>query len=350
MPIKVLLNDSPLQNANSIRGVGAYTRFLVKYLNKNEAVELALSSNKDSDFKVEITHYPFFDLFFSTLPLINKGKTIVTIHDVIPLLYPQHYPIGKKGLLALIRQKVALKSVNAVITDSNNSKTDVAKYLRFPLEKIYVVPLAANPEIKPVKPADIQQVAKKYKLPKKYLLYVGDINYNKNIPALIKALKFLPKEISLVCVGKNFFPQDIPEWKAIEAQIALSDVSKRIKFTTDLASESNEELSAIYSGALAYVQPSLYEGFGLPVLEAMRAGTPVICANNSSLPEVALNKAVMVEEAKAENFALAVEEILAWSKINKEKFIKQAMTHAKKFTWDKTVKATVDVYQEVLKK
>jgi len=350
MPIKVLLNDSPLKNANAIRGIGVYTRFLAKYLAKNKTVDLSLNSDKNLDFKAEITHYPFFVLFFSTLPLINKGKTIVTIHDVIPLLFPKYYPIGKKGFLALVRQKVALKSVNAVITDSNSSKTDIAKYLKFPLEKIYVVPLAANPGLKPAHQEEIQQVIKKYKLPKKYLLYVGDINYNKNIPQLIKTLKFLPKEIHLVCVGKNFYPQDIPEWNAIETQIALSDVSKRIKFVTDLSSENNLELSAIYSDALAYLQASLYEGFGLPVLEAMRTGTPVICANNSSLSEVVLNKAIMVEEAKAENFALAVEEILTWSKPNREKFVKQAMAHANKFTWDKTVKATIAVYQDVLKK
>ncbi len=349
MPIKVLLDDSPLKNANAIRGVGAYTRFLAESLAKNSSVELALSSEKNLDFKAEITHYPFFDLFFSTLPLINKGKTIVTIHDTIPLLFPKFYPIGKKGLLALIRQKVALKSVNAVITDSNNSKTDIAKYFRFPLEKIYVVPLAPNPNLRSASEDEIKKVTKKYKLAKKYLLYVGDINYNKNIPQLIKALKFLPKEIKLVCVGKNFIPQDIPEWKAIEAQIALSDVTNRIKFITDLGSESNLELSALYSGALAYIQPSLYEGFGLPVLEAMRCGTPVVCANNSSLSEVALNKALLVEEAKAENFALAVEKILAWSKLDRDKFIRQAMFHARKFTWQKTTQNTIDVYQEVLK-
>lgn len=350
MPIKVLLNDSPLQNANAIRGVGAYTKFLAKYLAKNKSIELALTSHKNLDFKAEITHYPFFDLFFSTLPLINKGKTIVTIHDVIPLFYPKYYPVGKKGLLALLRQKVALKSVNAVITDSNNSKTDIAKYLKFPLDKIHVVPLAANPEIKVSNQDEILKARKKHKLPKKYLLYVGDINYNKNIPQLVKTLKFLPKDVKLVCLGKNFTPQDIPEWKAIEAQIALSDVSNRIKFITTLSSGETTELAAIYSGALAYIQPSLYEGFGLPVLEAMRCHVPVVCVNNSSLPEVALNKAVMVEEAKAENFALAIENILAWSKENREKFIKQAAVHASKFTWEKTAKATVAVYEEVLKK
>ncbi len=349
MPIKVLLDDSPLRNANAIRGVGAYTRFLAEALSKNKSVELALSSEKNMDFKAEITHYPFFDLFFSTLPLINKGKTIVTIHDTIPLLFPKFYPIGKKGILALIKQKIALKSVNAVITDSNNSKTDIAKYLKFPLDKIYVVPLAPNPNLSSVNEVEIKKVSKKYKLPKKYLLYVGDINYNKNIPQLIKTLKFLPKEIKLVCVGKNFVSQDIPEWKVIETQIALSDVASRVQFINNLGNDSNFELSALYSGALAYIQASLYEGFGLPVLEAMRCGTPVICADNSSLSEVALNQALLVEEAKAENFALAVEKVLNWSAIDREKFIRRAMFHARKFTWQKTAQNTIEVYQEVLK-
>lgn len=349
MPIKILLNDSPLKNANAIRGVGVYTRFLAEALAKNKSVELTLSSEQNLDFKAEITHYPFFDLFFSTLPLINKGKTIVTIHDTIPLLFPKFYPIGKKGLLALIRQRVALKSVNAVITDSNSSKTDIAKYLKFPLEKIYVVPLAPNPNLRSASEAEIKKITKKYKLPKKYLLYVGDINYNKNIPQLIKTLKFLSKDIKLVCVGKNFVPQNIPEWKAIEAQIALSDVANRIKFITDLGSDSSLDLAALYSGALAYVQASLYEGFGLPVLEAMRCGTPVVCADNSSLSEVTLNKALLVEEAKAENFALAIEKILTWSKLDRDKFIGQAMFHARKFTWQKTAQNTVEVYQKVIK-
>lgn len=349
-PIKILLDDTPLHNANAIRGVGTYTRFLLQFLSQNKKLELSLAKDRDLTFKPEIIHYPFFDLFFSTLPLIKKAKTVVTIHDVIPLLYPNYYPVGKKGTLALIRQKLALRNVEAVITDSNNSKTDIAKYLRYPLEKIQVVPLAANPALQPAAGAEITRVIRKYKLPKNYLLYVGDINYNKNIPQLIKTLKFLPKEIKLVCVGKNFYPHDIPEWQWIQAQIALSDVGKRVRFLTELSGDNTQELSAIYTGALAYVQPSLYEGFGLPVLEAMICQTPVICANNSSLSEVVLNKAILVEEAKAENFALAAEQILAWSKQTRYKFLQAASVHAQKFTWDKTARATAKIYQQILEK
>lgn len=350
MPINVLLDDSPLHNGNSIRGVGTYTRFLAKFLSKNQGIKLSLSKEKEADFKVEITHYPFFDLFFSTLPLIKKAKTVVTIHDVIPLIYPKYYPVGKKGILALVKQKIALHNVDAVITDSNNSKTDIAKYLKYPLEKIQVISLAADPNLKPKEDAEVAKITRKYKIPKKYLLYVGDINYNKNIPQLIKMLKFLPKEINLVCVGKNFYPHDIPEWQWIESQAALSNVTHRVKFLTNLDSKNTDDLAAIYSGAIAYIQPSLYEGFGLPILEAMQCQTPVICAKNSSLLEVALNKAFFVEEANAENFALAVKEILAWNKDQRNKFIKQASLHARKFTWEKTAKAVANLYQEILKK
>jgi glycosyltransferase involved in cell wall biosynthesis len=350
MPIKVLLDDSPLANANSIRGVGTYTKFLAQFLTKNPGIELSFMKDKDLIFKAEITHYPFFDLFFPTLPLIKRNKTVVTVHDVIPLLYPKYYPVGKKGTLALVKQKLALHNVDAVITDSNNSKTDIAKYLKFPLEKIHVIYLAANPNLNKATDQTIIKVARKYQLPKKYLLYVGDINYNKNISQLIKTLKFLPKVIHLVCVGKNFYPHDIPEWQWIASQIALSDVTNRVKFLTDLDSQETDDLAAIYSGAIAYIQPSLYEGFGLPILEAMVCQTPVVCANNSSLPEVALNKALIVEEPKAENFAVSVETILDWTQNEREKFLKQAVAHAKKFTWQKTAEETANLYQEVLKK
>lgn len=351
MPIKILLDNSPMHNANAIRGVGVYTKFLSQaLLKKKNLLELILSKGTRQTIKPELVHYPFFDLFFPTLPLIKKYPTVVTIHDVIPLLYPQFYKVGKRGRLALIKQKLALRRVDAVITDSQASKTDIAKYLGVEMNKIEVVPLASNPEINIASEEEQRRVQRKYKLPKNYLLYVGDINYNKNLPQLIKAMKFLPKEIKLVCVGKNFYPQEIPEWQWIEAQIALSDVGGRIKFLTNLPSEASADLSAIYSGALAYIQPSLYEGFGLPVLEAMSAGTPVICADNSSLREVTLNKAVLVEEAKAEYFATAVETVLSWKKMQRQKFIEEAKAHANKFTWSKTAKATIEVYQRVLNK
>lgn len=349
MPIKVLLDNSPMHNDNAIRGVGVYTKLLSFHLaKKDKVVELELSKENNKGFKPDITHYPYFDLFFPTLPVVKKGRTVVTIHDVIPLIYPDYYPIGKRGRLALIKQKIALRYVDAVITDSLNSKTDIAKYLGVGMDKIHVVELASNPELTIASDEEVKKVLRKYKLPKNYLLYVGDINYNKNLPQLIKMLKFLPNHLKLVCLGKNFYPHDIPEWHWIESQIALSDVGDRIKFLTDLKGEDSNSLSAIYTGAIAYIQPSLYEGFGLPVLEAMSCGTPVICARNSSLQEIALNRAMLVDDAKAENFAKAVETILNWKILDREKFVERALRHAKKFTWNKTATKTIEVYKKIV--
>lgn len=347
MAINVLLDNSPMHDGNAIRGVGSYTRFLAQALKEQPEITVALTKEMPVDFKPDVLHYPFFDLFTPTLPLIKRVKTVVTIHDVIPLLFPQFYPVGKRGTLALLKQKLALRQVDAVITDSQSSKTDIAKYLKFPLDKISVIPLAANPELKPVDTTVLKRVQRKYRLPKHYILYVGDINYNKNIPNLIKTLKFLPEKIKLVCVGKNFYPHPIPEWQWIESQIALSDVAKRVTFITELPTSATVELAAIYQGAVAYIQPSLYEGFGLPILEAMTCQTPVICADNSSLSEVALTKAVVVEQAKAEDFAAGVSEVLTWSTSYRAKFLKAASKHAHSFSWAKTAAATLAVYKQL---
>lgn len=347
-PLKVLIDNSPMHDGNAIRGVGSYTRFLTQTLMSSKKIELALSKDRPGDFKPDLIHYPFFDLFLPTLPLLQRHKTIVTIHDVIPLLYPQFYPVGKRGRLALLKQKLALRQTAAVITDSQASRTDISRYLKYPLEKIHVVPLAGNPQLQVLGNVELAQIKRRYRLPSKYLLYVGDINYNKNLPNLIKTLKFLPNNIKLVCVGKNFYPHDIPEWQWIESQLALSDVVERVKFITDLPSSASADLAGIYQGALAYIQPSLYEGFGLPLLEAMTCQTPVICAQNSSLTEVALNKALLVENATAEDFATAVTELLTWSTDKRQAFVKAAAQHARRFTWRKTAQATLAVYQQVI--
>lgn len=346
--IKILIDTSPLSNGNSHRGVGQYTRLLITELEKIPDLDIHRSDKIPPPIiSPDIIHYPFFDLFFPTLPLWRKAKTLVTIHDVIPLLHPGEYPVGKRGTLALWHQKAALKTVAGVITDSAASATDIEKYLKVPFKKIHVIHLAANPDLGPINPAEAKKTAEKFSLPDQYLLYVGDINYNKNLPQLIKALKFLPAEIQLVCVGKNFYPHDIPEWRWIETQIALSDVANRVKFITNVLPADSTSLSAIYAGAIAYIQPSLSEGFGLPVLEAMTCLTPVIAANNPALIEIVADSGLLVDPV-AEKFADAVIEILAWSKTKRQDQLEQAARYASSFSWTKTALATAKIYQQLI--
>ncbi len=349
--MKILIDTSPLTNANAIRGIGVYTRWLTEHLQDIDELELKLTTadNKQNEFKPDLIHYPFFDLFFATLPMVRAKPTVVTVHDVIPLKYPEHYPAGVKGKVKLQKQKLALKTCQAVITDSHASKKDIEDLLGIASDKIHVVYLAANPELEHKKDKAVAEVKKKYELPDNYLLYVGDINYNKNIPQLIKALKFVPDDLELVLVGKNFKQQDIPEWKWIETQIALSDVADRVHLLNEITGDADDELSAIYSGASVYVQPSLYEGFGLPVLEAMQCKTPVVAAKNSSLIEVGGEYAFFTGE-EAEELGEAVNQVLDLTQAERSKRTTAAYEWSQTFSWEKTAKETVRVYQSVLEK
>jgi glycosyltransferase involved in cell wall biosynthesis len=347
--LKILIDTSPLENAHAVRGVGTYTRFLTKALEKLNTIEVYRSTQKPKKkFKPDVIHYPYFDLFRATLPVIKTAKSVVTIHDVIPLMFPEHYPPGIRGKLKLSKQRLALKTVNKVITDSKASVQDIHQLLKIPLNKIDVVYLAANPNIKSQPQSVIDKVKNKYNLPKNYALYVGDINYNKNLPQLIKAFKYLPERIHLVLVGKNFIPRDIPEWQWIESQIAMSKVVGKVHFVPEIETSQARELSAVYSGAVCYIQPSLYEGFGLPVLEAMQAGTPVIAAKNSSLIEVG-NGHVILVEPEAESIANAIKQILAWPEEKKAEVIQQALQWSNSFSWEKTAQETLEVYQSLFK-
>lgn len=339
--IKLNLETSSMGAGHSVRGIGMYTRSLQNELKKNPNIEFVDKN------EAQITHYPYFDLFFDTLPLNHKSKTVVTVHDVIPLKFPEYYKAGIKGSLRFQKQKLAIRKVDAVITDSVASKNDIVEFLGVKEEKIHVVYLAAHQDMQKQSEYMTNLVRRKYEIPPKYVLYVGDINYNKNIPQLIKMMKFLDKDISLVCVGRNFTPQNIPEWQWIEAQIAMSDVADRVFFLNNILGDSFQEISSLYSGALCYVQPSLAEGFGLPVLEAMQCQTPVICAHNSSLIEVGGSN-VLFREPKAEDLADGVEEVFYWSKNRRLKHVRAALNWSKNFSWQKTAEETIKIYEAII--
>lgn len=340
----VKLDLLPLYNQNSVRGVGTYTRFLSQELAKLPDLELW---STDDPRKPDLIHYPYFDLFFATLPLKHRQPFVITVHDVIPLKFPKYYPSGVRGKVNFYYQKNILKKAAAVITDSQASKNDIVEFLGIKESKVHVIYLAANPSLTKPSTDQLPAIRRKYHLPTKYILYVGDINYNKNLPQLIKALKYLPKDLHLVLLGKNFRPQEIPEWRWIEAQIAMSSVEKRVHFLTEVKSDDTLALSGIYHLAECYVQPSLYEGFGLPVLEAFACQTPVVCTHNSSLLEVG-DESVVYSESTAESMAEKIIEVSAWSKTKRAQMVKHALEWSKKFTWAKTAGETLAVYQQVL--
>lgn len=337
----------PPQN-HSNRGIGRYFQNLFAHLKKIKDFELV----EFSDFKklrnIDLIHFPFFDFFHFRLPLIKKYPTIVTIHDVVPLLFPKHYPRGILGSFALSYQKIALKNIDAVITDSNCSKKDIMQVLKIPEKKIFSVSLAHSPEFRKINDKQaLTEISKKYNLPDTFILYVGDVNWNKNLINIAKASKL--SGIDLVMVGKGFSQRenlDHPEMRSFKELIRKYSGDPAFHF---LEFVPEKDLVVIINLAKALILASYYEGFGLPILESQACGTPVISSNLSSMPEVAGKGALFVDPYSVESIKEGILRILA-DKSLRDQLIKEGFANAEKFSWDKTAEETAEVYKYVLNK
>ncbi len=323
---------SPLTSGHAVRGVGFYVKRLLPEL-KKQAASLGFEIMEIGNYleirnsKLEIIHYPFFDLFWHTLPIFKPVKTVVTIHDVITLEFPDHYPSGLRGWFNLQLQKLALSGVEQVITDSYASVKSIHKYLGVPHEKLKLVYLAADEKFKPIK------AKSKYKLPDKFVLYVGDVNWNKNIPSLVKACEQI--NYQLVIVGKQAAEVEKLDLNHAELRhLQGVDWSKVMR----LGFVSDDDLVAIYNLAKVYCQPSFAEGFGLPVLEAMACGTAVACSQTSSLPEIAGEAATYFDPYNVLEMARSLVKATP----------RGGQIQAKKFSWAQTASQTLDVYQQLL--
>lgn len=342
--MKIAFDTSPLHSAHQGRGVGTYTRELMLALKKLNTPHEFIFTNNPRQLHVDLVHYPYFDLFYHTLPIFKKAKTIVTIHDVIPLIYPQFFPKGIKGSMGFTLQKLSLLSVSAVITDSSSSQTDISLHLAVPPSRIHPIHLGVSAQFKPATASQKNQAIIKYSLPKKYLLYVGDINFNKNLSKTIVCLHQF-KNVHLVIVSRADFNSHIPEAIAIKKVIHQYGLQSRIHL---ISVSSTSDLIAIYSAAFYYIQPSLYEGFGLPILEAFACGTPVMCANTSSLPEVAGNAAIYFDPLSSTSISNALKQALHLSPTKRTQLFNRAKHRRALFSWEQTALATIKVYESVL--
>lgn len=346
--IKVGIDTLPLRNQSAFRGVGNYTQNLIEGLNQY-CCNLQVIAGDWRNFwqKVDLVHFPYFDFFFPTLPLLKGKKIVVTVHDCIPLIFPEQYKPGIKGRIKFFFQKSHLKKADAIITDSRSSKRDITRFLSFSEEKIHVVYLAPSPQFKIIKSQDLlSSVAKKYRLPKKFVLYVGDVNYNKNLLRLIESFSLVSEEnLFLVLIGKAFENKNLPEVKDIVKKVNELSIAEKVKF---LGYIPLEDLVVIYNLASVYCQPSLYEGFGLQILEAMACGCPVVTSNVSSLPEIAGNAAVLVNPEKTKEIAKAI-----YSIISDKSFVlnlkDRGLKQAKNFSWKKTSLNTGEIYEKIVK-
>ena len=349
--IKIAIDSGPLTGGHSIRGVGTYTAYLIKHLRKIKDIAVeAVDFKKTNLSKYDIVHYPYFHPFFITLPFFKKTTTFVTIHDLIPLIYPKNYPPGIRGKLRYLIQKLLVKKMDMIIAVSETTKKDVVRLLNIPQEKVRVIYEGPKKLYKPLaKDSEkLKEIAQKYKLPHKFVLYVGDVNYNKNILRLANACKLA--KISLVIAGKQAASEEI--------DIKHAENREFVKFLDKYAKDPeimrlgyvpDEELRAIYNLTTLYCQPSLYEGFGLPVLEAFACGAPVLISKTQALVEIAGDAAAIANSKDQKDMADKISKLVN-SPETRALLSRKGKQRVKYFSWDKTAKQTAKLYSGVLGK
>jgi alpha-1,3-rhamnosyl/mannosyltransferase len=280
----------------------------------------------------DLLHAPHY-----TLPLGWNGASVVTIHDLTHIRYARYFPPGT-ALYTRVIAGAAARRARRVIVDSSFGRDEVVELLRIPAAKVRVIPLGVSavftsvpPDSRPTRP-----------LPADYLLYVGARKRTKNLELLLEALAVMPPRDRppLVLSGTRWHA-DTP----LARRAARLGVTDRVHFAGETASE--RELAGLYRGAALYVQPSLTEGFGLPPLEAMACGIPVLCSTGGSLPEVVGDAAVTLPPEHPEAWAEAIGSLLRDTGRRAE-LIRRGRGRAGQFTWERTAARTLETYQEAL--
>jgi len=336
--------------ADAVRGIGVYTSELTKELKniRTGKLEIEIVQKKEIGLKkYDIFHYPDFRMYFSFPKISENNKTIVTIHDVIPLIYPKAYPPGLKGNIKLLLQKMLLKKIDAVITVSETSKKDIVRFLGIPQEKIFTIYEAPRSVFRKLEDGSRKlEIKKRYGLPERFVLYVGDVNYNKNILGLVEACKDV--QISLVMVGKQAvgenFDRNHPEnqsWAIFLDKYGKDKDVIRLGYVTD------DDLVCLYNLATLYCQPSFYEGFGLPVLEAFASGCPVVAAKTQALVEIGASACLFADPKNSKDISKKITQVVNNDQIRNE-LINKGKHRVKDFSWEKTAKETIDVYKQVI--
>lgn len=282
--------------------------------------------------KPDVLHIPHCNV-----PLLYRGKLIVTIHDLTHLIYPEFLPFRIARWYFKFIFWIACKKSDHIVTDSESTKRDIIRFFHTPTDRITVAPLGVGKEFVKKTQEEIDYLYGKFSIPrnKKLLLYVGNLLPHKNLLRLLEALSKMPERENcrLILVGKAF---------SNRKENTNGDSLGISNLIIHAGVVSQEDLVGLYNLANLFVLPSLYEGFGLPVLEAFACGTPVACSNTSSLPEVGGELAYYFNPTDSGNMAQVISRAL-----NEKKKTEESIRWAATFNWEQSSKMILSTAKRV---
>lgn len=296
----------------------------------------AVTAQKHLFSHLDLVHSPTLALF----PIKPHNRYVLTVHDIIFKKFPQYLPKGTiRHTKLFFRHNLNL--ADKIIAVSHSTRNDIIQEYGISKEKIVVIPEAADPIYRPVPDKEKEKIIQKYSLKDPFILYVGTIEPRKNIITVLDAfascLKSHPN-LELVIAGKKGW-----YYEHIFIHLQKIGIQNKVKFIGYIPIS---DLPALYNAAHIFVYPSLYEGFGLPPLEAMQCGTPVISSNVSSLPEVMGEKGIMINPYDSVTLSNEINKLISDTKY-RDNQIQYGFMQAKKFSWKKTAELTVSVYEDL---
>jgi glycosyltransferase involved in cell wall biosynthesis len=288
---------------------------------------------------VDLFHAPHY-----VLPVLTPCRSVVTIHDCIHLRFPQYLPNRLGYAYARSSLWVATHRSSRIMTVSETSKRDILRYYHVPEQKIDVIYNAIDERFgHPPASEDVELVRERYQLNDPFVLYAGNIKPHKNIERLIEAFHSLKQHgfehVKLLIIG-----DEISKYATLRRAVHRYKLHKHVRF---FGFVSDETLACLYRLAAVFVFPSLYEGFGLPPLEAMASGTPVITSNVSSLPEVVGDAALLIDPYEPEAIADAIRRVLTDEALRADLKAK-GLVRASQFSWERSIRRVREIYDEVL--
>jgi glycosyltransferase involved in cell wall biosynthesis len=287
------------------------------------------------------------DVFHGTnfeVPLWNRNRTVATIHDLSVFLHPDKH---EKQIARRARRRlpIMLRAAAMIITPTETVKREICERFKVDPNQVTVTPEAPRQNFQPLPAVDCAPIIRRLGIDENFILFVGTIEPRKNLLTLVRAfdqiLRHTTERPQLVVAGGEGWLTD-----ELHHFVRQANFGDRLRMTGYL---DDQDLRALYSACKVFVYPSLYEGFGLPPLEAMACGAPVIASRIPSLSEVLENNARFVEPLDEIALATAISELLA-NETERSRLSAPGLKHAAKFSWDKTARLTMEVYERVLRK